>query len=178
MFSYKKIINRCVSTTLGFIAIIAFSTHALAVDVTLIQVSDLHGALLPHPGKIYDTDGNKRYVTQGGGIAKVATVINQIRADADENIVVLNKIKQVAPDAFLHPVHTMRRFLDSLPGNTVTEAQFGLGRVVNVDTTQIYINDDGERVSPEAPLPENAPLPYTNQPIEGFGPDWFARMVN
>jgi len=114
-----------------------------------------------------------------------------------ENIVVLNALKQVAPDAFLSPVHTMRRFLDSLPGNTVTEAQFGEGRVVNVDTTKVFINGApagpmtnpggwdmnlkvpaGERISPESPLPAYAPMDHINQPVEGFGPSWTDREVN
>lgn len=86
MFSYKNIINRYVNTTLGFITMVAFSTSVFATDVTFIQVTDLHGALLPHPGKIYDTDGNQRYVTQGGGIAKVATVLKQIRADTKNSL--------------------------------------------------------------------------------------------
>jgi 2',3'-cyclic-nucleotide 2'-phosphodiesterase (5'-nucleotidase family) len=112
-----------------------------------------------------------------------------------ENIVVLNALKQVAPDAFLSPVHTMRRYLDSLPGNTVTEADFGTGRVVNVDTTKVFANGPyhpkfnplsqynpkvpmGERISPEAALPDYAPIPFINQPVEGFGPSWTDREVN
>ena len=114
-----------------------------------------------------------------------------------ENIVVLNALKQVAPDAFLSPVHTMRRFLDSLPGNFVTEAQFGTGRVVNVDTTKVFINGApagpktnpggwpmnmkvpaGERISPEVALPAYAPMGHINQPVEGFGPSWTDREVN
>lgn len=103
------------------------------------------------------------------------TVVDPVNT---ENIVVLNVIKQVAPDAFLHPVHTIRRFLDSLPDNTVKEAQYAVGRVVNVDSTQVYVDPILGRVSPASPLPANAPLPFINQPIEGFGPDWFARTAN
>ena len=127
-----------------------------------------------------------------------ASKIKAVEPVNSENIVVLNQLKQVAPDAFLSPVHTMRRFLDSLPGNTVTEAQFGPGRVENVDTTKVFVNGaphnppfninpagwydpkvpNGERISPKSDLPAYAPIPHINQPIEGFGPDWSDRTVN
>jgi hypothetical protein len=101
--------------------------------------------------------------------ASPITVVDPL---ATSNIIVLNRIKQVAPDSFLHPIHTMRRYIDSLPGNTITKAQFDVGRVVNVDTTKVSVNANGERVSPESPLPANAPTAFINQPIEGLGPDW------
>jgi len=80
-----------------------------------------------------------------------------------ENIIVLNKVKQVAPDNYLHPVHVFRRYLDKLSGKRVTEAQFGVGRVVNVDS-----ND------PSLPV---APLPGITQHIEGLGPEFFGRII-
>ncbi len=43
-------------------------------------------------------------------------------------------VHQLAPDNYLHPVHALRRFLDSLPAE-VTEADFGPGRIVTVDSS-------------------------------------------
>ena len=40
-------------------------------------------------------------------------------------------IRQVAPDRYVHPVQIMRRYLDSI-GGMISEAQFGIGRVVPV----------------------------------------------
>ncbi len=142
-------------------------------------------------------DLSKRYVKAGfyghsyavGQVSRTSGGVNAkyfALADADDyssaltvvepkalnNIIVMNKIKQVAPDRYLHPIQAMRRFIDSLPGKVITEAQFGLGRVVNVDTTKVYIDANGERLSPASPLPANAPTPFINQPIDGFGPDW------
>ena len=130
-------------------------------------------------GQVSRTKGgvNQKYfeLANPDDYSSAITVVDPLNT---ENIVVLNQIKQVAPDAFLHPVHTMRRFLDSLPNKTVTEAQFGTGRVVNVDTTQIHIDPVLGRVSPESPLPAYSPSGEFNQPIEGLGPDWSARPIN
>ncbi len=54
--------------------------------ITLIQLSDVHGNLVPHAGIIKNADGTERYVTQGGGLAKTKTLIDQIRADNPNNL--------------------------------------------------------------------------------------------
>lgn len=62
---------------------------AMASDektITLIQLQDLHGNLTPHAGIIKTPDGGERYVTQGGGLAKTKTLINQIRAENPNNL--------------------------------------------------------------------------------------------
>lgn len=64
---------------------------ANAAEVTIIQVSDLHGNLVPHAGIIEEWDANtngisERIVTQGGGVAKMATVIKGIRASVDNSL--------------------------------------------------------------------------------------------
>ncbi|WP_455219178.1 bifunctional metallophosphatase/5'-nucleotidase [Kaarinaea lacus] len=68
-------------------------------------------------------------------------------------------IRQVAPDRYIHPVQMLRRYLDTLPGNMITEAQFGTGRVTSV-----------------TPLPGSG-LPHIVQPVEGIGPDYLARTI-
>jgi 2',3'-cyclic-nucleotide 2'-phosphodiesterase (5'-nucleotidase family) len=77
-------------------------------------------------------------------------------------------ILQVAPDRYIHPVQMMRRYLDTLPGKLITEAQFGVGRVVHVDATTPGLDP--------APLPGSG-LPYIVQPVDGIGPDYMARTV-
>lgn len=64
---------------------------ASAADITLIQVSDLHGNLVPHAGVIEQWnpatgDVTERVVTQGGGVAKMATVIKGIRATSTASV--------------------------------------------------------------------------------------------
>lgn len=87
----------------------------------------------------------------------------------DSNIIVGAAIKQVAPDNFLHPVHVLRRYLDSLPNQTVTESQFGVGRVQTVDSTLA--------AHPPVPAPVSAPDPTFVQPPQGAGPMFFSGMV-
>ena len=84
-------------------------------------------------------------------------------------VIVGANVQQVAPDHFLHPVHALRRYLDSLPDNTVTEAQFGTGRVHTVDSTQVG--------NPEVPAPVPAPDPTFVQPPQGAGPEFFSGQV-
>jgi len=93
-----------------------------------------------------------------------------------EGIIKGAKIKQVAPDNYLHIVHVLRRYLDSLPDNTVTEAQFGVGRVVTVDS----------KMPGDMPQPESEQIGQSNntpdasfvQPPFGAGPTFFSGRVD
>lgn len=77
-----KLFAQCLKTSLLAVttAFAVISTASAQSNITIIQVSDLHGNMLPHAGVIESYDGEDRYVTQGGGIAKVGTVVKQIRA--------------------------------------------------------------------------------------------------
>lgn len=77
------------SILIGLIGIVtSLSVPAFADDgeVMLIQVSDLHGNMVPHAG-IIETPQGEYPVTQGGGLAKVATVVNDLRANNSANLV-------------------------------------------------------------------------------------------
>ncbi|MDT8283608.1 MAG: 5'-nucleotidase C-terminal domain-containing protein, partial [Gammaproteobacteria bacterium] len=91
-----------------------------------------------------------------------------------ENVIVGATVLQVAPDNFLHPVHTMRRYLDSLPDRTVTEAQFGAGqgRIVTVDSKNP--GDMPQSISEQIGQPDNTPDPTFIQPPFGAGPAFFS----
>jgi hypothetical protein len=78
-------------------------------------------------------------------------------------------IKQVAPDRYLHPVALMRRYLDTLHDRTITEAQFGVGRIQHVDSLLSG--------NPPSPPPINSLLPELVQPVEGAGPQYMGRTV-
>jgi len=78
-------------------------------------------------------------------------------------------IKQAAPDRYLHPVALMRRFIDSLPGRTINETDFAVGRIKHVDSLQPGL--------PEVPAPTNSIAPDIVQPIEGAGPQYMGRTV-
>jgi len=83
----------------------------------------------------------------------------------DTNIISGPIVKQVAPDTFVHPVHLMRRYLDTLPGNLVTTAEASTGRIQTVDSTQFG--------NPPVPAPVSAIDPTLIQPPEGAGPLFF-----
>ncbi|MGD2053205.1 MAG: 5'-nucleotidase C-terminal domain-containing protein, partial [Gammaproteobacteria bacterium] len=54
--------------------------------VTLIEMGDLHGTLLPHPAVIKNPDGTERFSESSGGLAKLKTVIDQIRDDNPDSV--------------------------------------------------------------------------------------------
>lgn len=94
-----------------------------------------------------------------------------------EGVIVGAAVKQVAPNHFLHPVHALRRYLDSLPDNTVTEAQFGAGhgRVMTVNS-----RDPGnvpQDLSEQIGQPDNTPDTTLVQPPFGAGPTFFSGQV-
>jgi len=96
-----------------------------------------------------------------------------------EGIIIGPTVKQVAPDNFLHPVHALRRYLDGLPENTVTEAQFGTGqgRVVTVDSMIPGSLPMEEDPSLQIGQPDNTPDTTLVQPPFGAGPDFFSGII-
>ncbi len=93
-------------------------------------------------------------------------------------VIIGPNVKQVAPDNFLHPVHALRRYLDSLSGSKVTDAQFGTGqgRVVTVDS-----KNPGNLPQPESEQigqPGNTPDATFVQPPFGAGPGFFSGHIN
>jgi 2',3'-cyclic-nucleotide 2'-phosphodiesterase (5'-nucleotidase family) len=94
-----------------------------------------------------------------------------------EGVIIGPVVKQVAPDNFLHPVHALRRYLDSLTDNTVTDAQFGTGqgRVVTVDS-----KNPGNLPQPESEQigqADNTPDTSFVQPPFGAGPKFFSGNI-
>jgi sulfur-oxidizing protein SoxB len=94
-----------------------------------------------------------------------------------EGVIIGPTVKQVAPNNFLHPVHRLRRYLDSLTDNTVTDAQFGTGqgRVVTVDSTKSPILAEDESL--QIGQPDNTPDATFVQPPFGAGPKFFSGIV-
>ena len=95
-----------------------------------------------------------------------------------EGVIIGARVKQVAPNNYLHPVHALRRYLDSLVDNTVTEAQFGTGqgRVVTVDS-----KSPGNLPQPESEQigqADNTPDTSFVQPPFGAGPSFFSGSIN
>jgi 2',3'-cyclic-nucleotide 2'-phosphodiesterase (5'-nucleotidase family) len=94
-----------------------------------------------------------------------------------EGVIIGPTVKQVAPDNFLHPVHALRRYLDSLPDKTVTDAQFGTGqgRVTTVDS-----KNPGNLPQPESEQigqADNTPDTSFVQPPYGAGPKFFSGVI-
>jgi sulfur-oxidizing protein SoxB len=99
-----------------------------------------------------------------------------------EGVIIGPNVKQVAPDNFLHPVHALRRYLDSLTDNTVTEAQFGVGqgRVTTVDSTVTDVSTGmhpDESESDQIGQPDNTPDATFVQPPFGAGPTFFSGHI-
>jgi len=60
----------------------AFTPQAFAAKtVTLIEMGDLHGTLVPHAAVLKNEDGTERLVASAGGLARLKTVVDGIRAD-------------------------------------------------------------------------------------------------
>jgi len=78
-------------------------------------------------------------------------------------------VKQVAPDAYLHPVHALRRYIDTLPGHVVHGADYAVGRIQTVDSTQAG--------NPPVAPPVAAPDPTFVQPPQGAGPKFLSGRV-
>ena len=97
-----------------------------------------------------------------------------------EGVIVGATVLQVAPDNFLHPVHALRRYLDTLPAwedtdyGTVTEAQFGAGqgRVTTVDSKNPGNLPEDEYL--QIGQPDNTPDDTLVQPPFGAGPKFFS----
>ena len=134
---------------------------AKAAEVTIIQVSDLHGNMVPHAGIIETYDGNEYAVTQGGGVAKVATVVKNIRASVDNSLTlgVGDSIHGSAEVLFTMGDAIMPAFnalgLDAYtPGNW----EFAYGPAVFRHRFVEYCKDRPELQFPGADLPYN-PIP-------------------
>jgi 2',3'-cyclic-nucleotide 2'-phosphodiesterase (5'-nucleotidase family) len=84
-------------------------------------------------------------------------------------------IKQVAPDNFMHPVHAVRRYLDSLTDREVTETQFSAPRVRLVDSR--YPSNPSQSESEQIGQPDNTPDPSFVQPPFGAGPKFFSGRI-
>jgi len=60
----------------------SFAPQAYAgKTVTLIEMGDLHGTLVPHAAVLKNSDGTERHVASTGGLARLKTVVDGIRAD-------------------------------------------------------------------------------------------------
>ena len=135
-------------------------------------------AVLIAPRPVHPTHGDAidRVCRTGGGSdhlffelkdgSDYASKIKLVAPVNDLNVVVGASVKQVAPDRFLHPVHVLRRYLDAI--GTVTDAQFGIGRVVTVDSRKQV---EGSYPGIPAPVPE--PDETFVQPPQGAGPEFF-----
>jgi len=94
-----------------------------------------------------------------------------------EGVIIGPVVKQVAPNNFLHPVHALRRYLDSLPNREVTNAQFGAdhGRVILVDSK--HPGNVQQTVSEQIGQTDNTPDASFVQPPFGAGPTFFSGKV-
>ncbi len=80
-------------------------------------------------------------------------------------------MKRVAPFKYVHPVHLLRRHLDTI--GTVTEADYGVGRITTVDSRKQVTGE-----YPAVPAPVPAPDPTFVQPPQGAGPEFFSGHIS
>jgi len=55
--------------------------HSDTKNITLIEMGDLHGTIVSHQAVLKNNDGSERYAMNAGGLAKLKTVVDGIRAD-------------------------------------------------------------------------------------------------
>jgi len=97
------------------------------------------------------------------------STINLVGPKNTNNVIVGVAVKQVAPDSYLHPVHALRRYIDSLPGHLVHGADHAVGRIQTVDSTQAG--------NPPTAAPVAQPDPTFVQPPQGAGPTFLSGRV-
>jgi 2',3'-cyclic-nucleotide 2'-phosphodiesterase (5'-nucleotidase family) len=63
-------------------------SHAIAseFDTTLIMMGDLHATLVPHAAEMKKNDDTVYYATQAGGLAKLKALVDGIREENPENL--------------------------------------------------------------------------------------------
>jgi len=86
-------------------------------------------------------------------------------------------VLQVAPNNFLHPVHALRRYLDSLADNTVTAAQFGAGQGRVTTVNSMNSGNPPQDESEQIGQPDNTPDTTFVQPPFGAGPTFFSGHI-
>ncbi|MGB5279697.1 MAG: metallophosphoesterase, partial [Arenicellales bacterium] len=86
--TYTRLINVLLAVALGCTGTQAFAknnhnkhnNHNNNV-VTLIEMGDLHGTLVPHAAIMKDIDGREYEAASAGGLARLKTVVDGIRED-------------------------------------------------------------------------------------------------
>ncbi len=58
--------------------------------ITLIEMGDLHGTLVPHAAVFTELDGSERQVASAGGLARLKFLVDDIRADNPDGNVLLS----------------------------------------------------------------------------------------
>lgn len=85
--SPKKV---CKTLLCAGLAVASIGSQAIASSsddmVTLIEMGDLHGTLVPHAAILKNPDGSEREVASSGGLARLKTVVDDIRADNPEAV--------------------------------------------------------------------------------------------
>ncbi|MCP5300368.1 MAG: 5'-nucleotidase C-terminal domain-containing protein [Chromatiaceae bacterium] len=77
----RLISGRASLCMLTLVCSVMASTAFARGDVTLIAMGDLHGTLVPHPAVLKNDDGSEREVPSAGGLARLKTVVDDIRTD-------------------------------------------------------------------------------------------------
>ena len=81
--TYRFLLKTLLAVALGTTAMQAFAARNV---VTLIEMGDLHGTLVPHAAILKDPDGSERPVASSGGLARLKTVVDDIRKDNPEAV--------------------------------------------------------------------------------------------
>ncbi|NOR18798.1 MAG: hypothetical protein GQ538_01750, partial [Xanthomonadales bacterium] len=85
--TFRNSLARAVAVSLA-VSLGGTASLAQAADITLIQMADIHGTLVPHSAVIHDADGTERIANAAGGLAKLKTVIDDIRSDNSESLLI------------------------------------------------------------------------------------------
>ncbi|HAJ91074.1 MAG TPA: hypothetical protein DCO71_00365, partial [Gammaproteobacteria bacterium] len=79
-------------SAIGLLQSLALATGVIAApvmandNITLIEMGDLHGTLVPHAAIMKNPDGSEYEAASSGGLARLKTVVDGIRADNPEAV--------------------------------------------------------------------------------------------
>jgi hypothetical protein len=119
MHDLVKKAGSCALASALSLAFLGLSTAQASDDsdstVTLIEMGDLHGTLVPHAAILKNPDGSEREVASSGGLARLKTIVNTIRADNPEAVMCIHRATGTLATARLYFVivlqHSVRSHL-------------------------------------------------------------------
>jgi 2',3'-cyclic-nucleotide 2'-phosphodiesterase (5'-nucleotidase family) len=96
--------------------------------VTLIEMGDLHGTLVPHAAVLRNSDGDEYTATQAGGLAKLKKVVDRIRdANPDHLLLSCGDLTHGSAEAMFTVGDTMIKAMNAFDIDVFTPGNWDFG---------------------------------------------------